>query len=228
MTPEQPAARLLVSARHIQGGHGPYPNGFLRNPAISILKLALPVAALGLLATVIVWPFLGNRHAGLVSPADLEQEGVRDVRVFEAEYTGSAASGLSYVLTADQTVQASMDSPIVSLEGPQGSARNPAGGSYAFSAASGQIDQRTGQLTLWGGVQAARDKAYTLTTDKVTIDLKDHSGQSDMPVRIEGPGLMIAADGFRFYDMGTRVELTGASTIRLAPAPAAQTEGETP
>jgi len=214
-SPRAPAADSGGGARRTSR------HAFIRNPFVGVLKLVLPVSALGLLATIIAWPFLGGGGAYLPEQAELEQEGVRDVRVFEAEYAGSLDNGVTYVLTADQTAQPRIDSPVVSLDGPRGKARNSAGGIYTFQAVNGRIDQRNGELTLWGDVKAVRDGAYTITTGQVTIDLKTQGGHSDMPVRIQGPGMDIAAAGFTFQDMGSRVELTGASRIRLAPAASA-------
>lgn len=186
------------------------------------LKLALPVTALALLGVVAVWPFMEKRDLPTVVSDELARETVRDVRVFDARYRDITEGGVSFILTAEQTIQDSIDAPLVSLVAPRAAASWIDGRRYDVRADKGRMDRRTGSLELWGNVRAVRNDGYSFMTEDVKMNMARRDGEGDAPVQINGPGLKISAEGgFGFYDMGARVELRGKSKIMFD-------SGETP
>lgn len=176
-------------------------------------KRLLPVLALGLLATVAVWPELERqtdaarlaiRHLGAV-------EG--DGRVVDARYQSVDEKGRPYTVTAAVAVQSGPHR--VNLTMPKGDVTMQNGAWLLVHSRQGVYLQRAGQLDLSGDVTLYRDDGTFLRSPTASIDLKRGAAASADTVSAEGPFGTLDAMGFTLVDKGNVIQFTGPARLVL-------------
>lgn len=176
-------------------------------------KRLLPVLALGLLATVAIWPEMERqtdaarvamRHLGAVQG---------NGRVLDARYQSVDEKGRPYTITAAVAVQAGPHR--VDLTMPKGDVTMQNGAWLLVRSRRGVYLQRAGQLDLSGDVTLYRDDGTFLRSPTASIDLKRGAATSATTVSAEGPFGTLDAMGFALVDKGDVIQFTGPARLVL-------------
>jgi lipopolysaccharide export system protein LptC len=174
----------------------------LHSRVVAILKVALPLVAVGLLLGLFLGP-QEDRSGGdglVFAPGDVEALGSGLV-VRNPTFTGTTRGGDRFGFTA-ATVEPDAAPPeriaITRLGGDLDLANGP---TVSVSAATGDLDVPTERLDLTGAVDLATSDGYRIRAEKVTLDLRT--------------GSMIAGDAVQTTGPLGRID---SRTLRVAPA----------
>jgi lipopolysaccharide export system protein LptC len=160
----------------------------LHSRVVAVLKVALPLVALGLLLGLFVGPPSERSEGdGLVfAPGDVEALGSGLV-VRNPTFTGTTRGGDSFRFTA-ATVEPDAAPPervaITRLTGDLDLANGP---TVTVTAATGDLDVATERLDLVGDVDIATSDGYRIRGEKVTLDLRTGSMVAGDAVETTGP-----------------------------------------
>lgn len=158
------------------------------------LKVALPLAALAVLATLFLLADRVDPDAALpYAEVDVEDR-AREPRMTAPSYAGTTSDGASLMLTAREARPRTADAPArasdMLLE-----LTTPDGGLTELRAATAVIDQTARQMVLSGGVSVSTGTGYRLETAEITARL-DRSGlESQSEVTASGPAGDLRAGG---------------------------------
>jgi lipopolysaccharide export system protein LptC len=215
--PPPPRARLAALAPG-----GPRVLSPLYSQIVGLLKFALPAAALGIAALVLLWPQLNPIDARFrLTPVQVSVEDLENLRMVQPRYVGVDDRNQPFTIVAEQATQAKGSSDSTDLKDPQGDIAMNSGTWLAMTAEHGLYRQPDKALELWGGVTLFHDGGYEISTDRARVDLDRGTAKGDAPVRAQGPNSQLDGDGFRIDDRGARVEVTGQSRVLLFPSPRA-------
>lgn len=157
------------------------------------LKVALPLAALGILATLFLIADRIDPKAALpYAGVDLEER-AREPRMTAPSYSGITGDGAALTLTAEKARPATED---VAAEawGMVLELATPDGGTTLLRAATAVMDTAAAQMLLSGGVTVTTGTGYRLDTDEMVVAM-DRSGlESRGKVTGSGPVGDITAD----------------------------------
>lgn len=186
-----------------------------RRFAMRWIKRLLPVAALALLSSIVLWPEIkGTEEQGRVVIRRMAS-GPEAVRVVEPRYQGVDEQNRPYNLTAHVARQQGNDN-IVDLEAPRADMLLENGGSWVLlESREGRFDRGRNHLDLAGDVTLWHDNGTMLVTGTAAIELRAGSAEGDSPVAAQGPFGTLTAQGFRLRDRGQVVIFTGQSRLIL-------------
>lgn len=154
---------------------------------ITLAKILLPLAALGLLSTL----FLFSRHVDPVgnlpySQVDVEQL-AHEQRINAPNYAGVTEDGTAISVAAD-TARPDIATPGNAEASGLTARLDFADGSRTdITSAEGQIDNNAGKVLLHGGVTIDTSSGYHITTEALTTALNRTDVFSDSTVQATGP-----------------------------------------
>ena len=214
-----PTAGLTIANRAaiVRNRPPPSPGGLLRRRIVITLgKLLLPAAALGLLALIAIWPELdhANDHPRIaLRQVSGEIEGGR---IVNARYHGIDEKGHPFTVTAATARQNGPDQ--VDMTAPKGDMTLENGTWLMLQAKNGNYRQRAGLLDLSTDVTLYRDDGTTLVTASAAVDLRGGAATGSDPVHAEGPFGTLDAQGFTIVDKGTAIQFQGPAHLVLSGA----------
>lgn len=191
------------------------------------LKVLLPLAALGVLATL----FLFQRHidpSRAIPFATVDVEALaRDAAIGAPTYAGVTEDGTAVTLTAVTARPDPADPRRLTAQGIVAVLESTDGARTDVTAAAGRIDGPGNILELTGGVEIATSTGYRLRTERLAAALDRTHIRSETSVLAEGPPGRIAAGGMELTenpDMpGYQLVFTGGVKLlydpRAAPPP---------
>lgn len=184
-----------------------------RRVLIRLAKLLLPVAALGLLSLIALWPEL-DRATDQARLSFREMSGnVGGARLTGARYHAVDDQGRPYTLTA---AVAQQDGPErINLTDPKGDITLNNGSWLMLQAKRGVYLQNAKQLDLSHDVTLYRDDGTTLVTASASVDLKNGAAAGGQPVHAEGPFGTLEAKGFTVMDKGASIQFSGPAKVTL-------------
>jgi len=163
---------------------------------VTLMKIALPLAAVALIATI----FLGGRDTGnlnkFFSPEELAALGA-GLRLEHPRFAGVTERGEPFVIRADWALPDQALPHFVDLERPTGEIELRDGRTVSGHAATGRLHRDTKTLLLQGGVVFDSSDGIHFETDQMTFDLNAGTANSPGPVRGSGPSGTIQAGSFR-------------------------------
>ncbi|HEX6978664.1 MAG TPA: LPS export ABC transporter periplasmic protein LptC [Alphaproteobacteria bacterium] len=185
-----------------------------RTHVVSFLKLLLPAVAVALVALILLWPQLNPMAQGFrLRPVTVGFEDLENLRVVSPRYVGSDSKNQPYTITAEQATQVSGNSDVTDLVMPKGDIMLNGGTWVALSAQTGTYRKEQRILDLEGDVNLFHDGGYEIVTSRAKIDLANGSAAGDDPVVGQGPDVEMQGQGFRVYDRGNRIVVTGQSKL---------------
>ena len=192
----------------------PSPSGIARRRLlIRLTKFLLPLAALGLLALIALWPELDRaKDHGRLTFSQFSAE-VDGAKLTDARYRGLDAEGRPYTITAKTAKQ--MTPERVNLTTPVADVTLKDGGWLQVQSKDGVYLQHAESLDLSHEVILYRDDGTTMTTQSASIDLKNGAGAGSEPVHVEGPFGTLDAQGFLLTDNGAAIQFTGPARLVL-------------
>jgi lipopolysaccharide export system protein LptC len=187
---------------------------------VSLAKIALPVAAMAVLALVMLWP--GPERP--VTSAELP-EGAHEAgqgRMMSPRINGVDAHDRPYSIVGESAEQSLVGGERVVFNAPQAEITLANGAWLALMAEQGEIDQQHGRLVLSGAVSLFRDDGYAFVTEEVHVDLEETIAWGDRPVEAYGPAGEVAAEGFRLDGERNIIVFLGNSRLVLRDGSAGQ------
>ena len=162
---------------------------------VAWLKLLLPLAALGLLASL----FLVARTIDptrAISTADRDVERLaRDLRVGAPDFAGVTRDGSALRVTARSARPDPAQRARMEAEAITGALETPGGARYEMTARSASLDGPGRRVVFRGEVVLTTSSGYVFRTSGLTAALDETRLTASGPVRGSGPPGTIAAGG---------------------------------
>jgi lipopolysaccharide export system protein LptC len=190
------------------------PPGGSWDRTVATLKVALPAAALAVLAACLVWPLTSQQDFSFILSKDRVAEAQERLRMDRAVYRGEDSKGQPFTISAASAVQKSSDTPVVELRDISAQLRTADGVARA-DAGIGRYDLEREQIAVVGPVTLQSTNGYRLETRDVNVDLA--SRRVTGSGRVEGAmplGSFSAARMQADVD-GRRVILDGGASLRI-------------
>jgi len=162
---------------------------------IGLLKIVLPLAALGLLSTVfLVSRSIDPDQAVAMAPVDIDAL-VREPRISQARFAGVTDEGAALTVLAE-SARADPDRGLnVTLSLLTGTLETAQGQPASFRADEGRLDEAAGTLLMHGDVHLRSEQGYDLRMDalRARLDRTHVHGWGD--VHGDGPAGTVRAEG---------------------------------
>jgi lipopolysaccharide export system protein LptC len=151
--------------------------------------------------------------AGL-APAE---RGVGDIRMLNPEFHGRDKNGDAYVVTAQSAVRDAVHTERTSLERPHLVMNSAARGQLRVSALSGNYDETTRVMNLWGGVVADNDQGNHFESPTARVDTGNNRAEGHDGVVATGPLGRVTGSSYAIDDKSGHVLLSGGVHTHLLP-----------
>ena len=186
------------------------------------MKLALPAAALAIVAATFAWPGLlpdpGRFRLGGGGAPGAAADGLA---VDNPSYMGIDDERRPYRISAASASRRAGSGAPIRLRSPQADLLTGDGGWVALTAESGVYDEAARTVDLAGAVTILIDRGYRIESDEARIDLAAGTAEGGRPVAGRGPAGTVEGEGFRVRDRGRRVLFAGRGRAVLRGAPGA-------
>lgn len=181
------------------------PPGGAWDRLVATLKLALPAAALAVLATCLIWPLTTQREFSFILSKDRVAEARERLRMDRAVYRGEDSKGQPFTIAAASAVQKTSDTPIVELRDISAELRTADGPARA-DADVGRYDLERERIDIVGPVKLRSASGYRLDTSDVSVDLATR--------RVTGSGNVTGRMPLGSFEAGRlRADVDGRSVI---------------
>lgn len=188
-----------------------------RRTAVRIAKYGLPVAALLLLGSIVLWPEIARTiRRGRETLHQLSQLEMQGGRMSAPRYRGIDEQNQPYMITAQSATEAGPDR--YNLKAPRGDLTLRNGTWVQVQSRTGVFFQHTSQLDLMGDVTLYKADGTTMITATATMDLKQGAATSSVYTHAEGPFGTLDAEGFTLVDKGGVVQFHGPAKLVLSGA----------
>lgn len=181
---------------------------------VSVVKLALPAAAVGVFATCLIWPLTARQEFSFILNKDKVAVAEERLRVQRAQYRGEDKKGQPFAISAGSAVQKSSDVPIVELK-DIAATLTEADGPVRATAEAGRYDIENDTITALGPVNIDSADGSMIRTRDVSVNMATRivSGESGVNGRL--PLGTFRADRLR-ADISVRVvTLTGRVRLHI-------------
>ena len=193
--------------------------GGRRDVVVTILKIALPMAALGLLALIVIWPLTSAREFSFLLSKDKVEMANDRLRVDNAIYRGQTGKGQPFTIRAGGAVQHSSAVPIVELKSLNATLQMDDGPTNV-TAPSGRYDMDRDRLNIAGPVKVDGSAGYSLDSQAVEVSLIDRTVKTDQPVTGKLPIGTFRADRLTGDLAGQTMVLAGRAHLHILGASA--------
>ena len=185
---------------------------------IRIMRLALPLAAMGIVAVLFIRSH-GDEEP-LVVPledvrADIREQDTMKNELLNPVFESTDRDDRPYKITADRAVQGEKNRNLVMLENPGGVMTLKDGMRVSMRSDMGAYRQDTQRFFLKGGVFITHDEGYALRSEEAHIDLKQNVAWSEKQVHGDGPALSLDAQGVHANGANGTVVFTGPARLVL-------------
>lgn len=184
---------------------------------VAAAKVGLPVAAVVLLATIIVWPLTSAREFSFLLAKDKVAMSKERLRTNTAVYRGETTAGDPFIIRAAGAVQRSSAVPVIELMALTADIRLPSGPAEV-TAPGGRYEIDRDLLVVRGPVRMRGGSGYTLNGDEVRVSLLDRTVATDRPVAGTIPLGTFRAGALRGDADGRRIRLEGGTHLHITPA----------
>ncbi|MBT4042007.1 MAG: LPS export ABC transporter periplasmic protein LptC [Rhodospirillaceae bacterium] len=183
---------------------------------VGMMKLLLPVLALGLVVAVVIWPNEFSETTGFhLSYAAPEEGGGAELAMLRPRYLGTDARNRPFLVTADRAVQDPNDQRLITLDRLQADMSMANGEWFTILADTGIYHQQRQYLQLQGAINLFSDQGYEFNAQAIEIDLSNGRATTDQPVRGQGPFGTLRADHMVVEDYGQRLFFKGNVKMHL-------------
>jgi lipopolysaccharide export system protein LptC len=181
---------------------------------IGVLKIALPAAALVVLATIIIWPLFKVQEFSFLLAKENVAMAQERLRLDNAVYRGETAKGEAFVISAGGAVQHSSAVQIVELTKLRAKLAM-ADGPATVIAPSGRYFLATDKLQVTGPVTLDSAAGYSLDSSTVDIDLNTRAVTTNAPVTGVLPIGTFRAGRLSADIQGRKMVLEGGVHLRI-------------
>jgi lipopolysaccharide export system protein LptC len=184
-----------------------------RRFVITLTKWVLPLAAMGLLSLIALWPEIDAATTKARLALNHVSGEVEGGKLIDARYNGLDEKGRPYTVTAATAWQ--IDADKVGLTLPKGDITLENGTWLMLTSKQGTFIQRANQLDLVKDVTLYRDDGTTMHTESASIDMKAGAAAGSEAVHVEGPFGVLDAQGFTVMDKGNAIDFPGPAHVVL-------------
>lgn len=188
--------------------------GSSKDRLFGFLKIALPAAAVVVLATIIAWPLLAAQEFSFLLAKDKVEMATERLRIDNAVYRGETARGEAFVISAGGAVQRSSAQPIVELAKLRAKL-NMADGPATVTAPAGRYFMDKDLLQITGPVRFDSAAGFSLDSQTVDVDLNARTVVTDQPVTGVLPIGNFRANSLSADIQGSKVVLDGGVHLRI-------------
>ncbi len=181
---------------------------------IGVLKIALPAAALMVLATIVIWPLAKVQEFSFLLAKDKVAMATERLRLDRAVYRGETARGEAFVISAGSAVQRASAIPIVELKSLTARLAM-ADGPATVIAPSGRYFLETDKLQISGPVRLDSAAGYSLDSATVDIDLNTRAVTTNAAVTGRLPIGTFRAGRLSADIQGRKMVLAGGVHLRI-------------
>lgn len=176
---------------------------------VTLMKRALPIAALVLLAAVGIYAFQPRQQDRMAMTFERVGEVANDLAMIKPRLSGTDAKGNPFVVTADRAVQEGRNSRRARLENVDADMTLDKERWLNATAANGLFDADERTLVLGGGISVFSDNGYELHTKAAHFDLKRGFVHGEQKVTGQGPLGTMSADAFEVDKTTQQIRLKG-------------------
>ena len=181
---------------------------------VSLLKVVLPTLAFSISIIIILWSYIQDNVDGFsIGLTANDLLGRQSLAVTNAFYQGKEKSGNPFNVTASRINQQGTESNMVNLELPKADIILPNESWAALTSEKGLFDKNRQVLELFGDVNFFHDMGYEFRTESAILDFIGGHMFGFQFLEGQGPFGYIQAEGFRVFDRGARIELTGKAKV---------------
>jgi lipopolysaccharide export system protein LptC len=183
---------------------------------VSMMKFVLPLGALLLLATVLIYSGVFDSRDKLdISFHEISALN-NDLRMVSPRVTGLDKSGRPYLLTADTATQETGKPSHVSLDNVQADLKLPNDTDWvSLMATSGLLDTETQTIDLKQKIDIYASSGYEFHGTSAAVDFRKGTMSSDEPVRGHGPLGTLRADSMTADNGDETIHFEGHVKVRL-------------
>lgn len=183
---------------------------------VSAMKIALPLGAVALTATVLIYSGIFDQRDRL----DITFREIatlnNDLRMVSPRVTGLDSSGHPYLLTADTATQAKGQPSHIALDNVQADLKLSDDTDWvSLSSASGLLDTETEILDLHQKIDIYASTGYEFHGTSARIDFRGGTVASDEPVQGHGPLGTLRADRMTANNGERKMRFTGHVKVRI-------------
>ncbi len=178
---------------------------------VAILKVALPAAAVVMLALVFLLERDDELEGGLFfTGTDLAALG-DGVRLTNPQLSGSTRAGDRYAFTADSVLPADDTMQQFTATALSGTIEEVGGRTIRLAAEAAVFDRQSQTLTLETGVKLLTSDGYTASADRIDAQLGSATIVASGAVEADGPAGRIRADTLTIAPDGDAPEAVGGN-----------------
>lgn len=182
--------------------------------AVRSLKRLLPLAAVALLLTCMIWPLTAKQEFSFILSRDSVEMAGERLRMERPMYRGEDSKGRNFSIIAEHAVQRTSNTPVVELSGIDARLEMDEG-IATVTAPMGRYDLEAERLKVSGPVVFRRPDGFALETADVEVSLPTRKVTSIGRVAGRVPLGSFSADRLD-ADIETRVvSLSGGVKMRI-------------
>lgn len=176
---------------------------------VTIMKRALPIAALALIAAVAAYSLQPRQQNRVEMTFESMNEIDNDLAMIKPRLTGADNKGNPFVITADRAIQQGRNSRRAKLENVEADLTLDNSQWLNATARNGLFDGSTEMLALKDGIAVYSDTGYELHTQTAQVDLRKGLISGNQSVTGQGPEGNMRADSFRVNKTTRQIYLAG-------------------
>lgn len=181
---------------------------------VRMMRLFLPLAAVGLAGIVMSWPDIEDTFEA-IPQEDILPQHIGQNELINPRFKSRDDKSQPYEITADRAFQSAKDVNVVLLEQPEADITLSDGTYLSARAEKGVYRQKAENLILDGEVTLFHDEGYEMTTARMLINMKNRKAISDRPVSGHGPAGTIQASGLQADSGANSLIFTGPAKLVL-------------
>lgn len=183
-----------------------------RSRMVQTMKVALPLAALGILALLAAWP-------NLIAPQARKLSGTpSDSELLQPRYFAVDEKGQPFSLVAKSARENNAAANMVDLTEPVAEMTEQSGAWVTIRGDLGYYNRQTKLLHLVGGVRILKDDGAEYHTEEAFADTPTGNAWGDRRIIGQGPQGEVAAEGFRMTDRGRTMVFINQSAAAVSAA----------
>ncbi len=185
---------------------------------VSVMKRALPITTLVLIAAVLVYAVQPRQQDRVAMTFERVSEVANDRAMIKPRLTGTDSDGNPFVVTADRAIQQGRNSNQAKLENVDADMTLQNDRWLNAKANSGLFDADKSSLMLQGGISVFSDDGYELHTNSAFFDLKKGFVRGKEHVSGQGPMGTLRADRFEVDKQTRQIRLHGNVRTTVHPS----------